>query len=164
MGTDKSALVVEGRPMVVRVSDALWEAGCSPVVCQGGDSDLLGSFGLTTTPDSRPGDGPIAAIRDALQRHEGPVVISACDLPDLQVAAVQAVISAALAADSVAVAVSDGRRHLLSCWPASALDAVSTAITVHVESYRALLDAVGAVEVPVDAASMRNVNEPSDVR
>ena len=77
MGVDKSTMVVGGKPMAVRVADALWEAGCHPVECQGGDRMAIAEYGLEAHPDTRPGDGPVAAILDALVRHDGSDVVVA---------------------------------------------------------------------------------------
>ena len=162
MGSDKVSLVVDGRPMVVGVSDALWEAGCHPVVCQGGDAELIASFGLDTIADTQPGAGPVSAIRDAVTRHDGFVVVTACDLPDLDAASIRVVIAALDGGGLASVATSDGRRHLLSCWSVDATPIVEQAVVEGVTSYRELLDRVGAIEVPVSPPAMRNVNHPED--
>jgi molybdopterin-guanine dinucleotide biosynthesis protein A len=84
-------------------------------------------------------------------------------LPDLDADSVRAVIRASEIGASVSVAAHGGRRHLLSCWPAEQLRSVTDAISAGVTSYGGLLDQVGAVEVPVDAGAVRNVNGPDDL-
>ena len=98
MGADKAFVVVDGRPMVVAVADALWEGGCSPVECQGGDVERLAGLGMTAFPDTRPGTGPVAAIVDALERTGDTVVVAACDLPGLDAATVRELASSDAAA------------------------------------------------------------------
>jgi molybdopterin-guanine dinucleotide biosynthesis protein A len=169
MGVDKALVEVDGRPMAVRVADALWEAGCRPVVCQGGDVEALTALGLEAHPDDEEhaGAGPVAAIVAASTRLGGAIVVAACDLADLDPATVERVVAAgATVPPRVTVAEADGRRHLLSYWPAGSLVAVAA-----VEApggtvggrYEELLARVGAVGVPVEAAAVRNVNTPDDL-
>jgi molybdopterin-guanine dinucleotide biosynthesis protein A len=161
MGSDKAFVVVDGRPLVVAVADALWEGGCHPVECQGGDLDGLASLGLPAFADSAAGAGPVAAIVDALGRHDGHVVIAACDLPDLDGTTVEAVVRAGVAARKVAVAHSAGRDHLLGYWPAgTATLLVAGSVT---GSYRDALDRVDALRVTVPAHVVRNVNTVGDI-
>lgn len=163
MGTDKAFVVVAGRPMVIRVADALWEAGCAEVMCQGGDVTRLGQLGLAAVPDGSPGGGPAAAVGEVLSRATAPLVLAACDLADLDAATVRDVVDAGADTDRVAVAVTTGRPHLLSYWPDSARSAVDAALAAGVVAYHDLLDAVDALHVPVGAVAMRNVNTPDEV-
>lgn len=159
MGRDKAFVEVAGRPMVVAVADALWEAGCNPVECQGGDLDRLADLGLPAVADSTPGGGPVAAIVDALGRHQGPIVVAACDLVRLDAGTVQQVIDVgSVDGAAVAVAASGGHRHLLSYWTPDVVDRLERG-----GSYRDALDAAGATSVAVDDELMRNVNEPDDL-
>ncbi|MFP5489650.1 MAG: NTP transferase domain-containing protein [Acidimicrobiia bacterium] len=165
MGVDKAFVEVGGRPMVLRVVDALRAGGCDRVTCQGGDADRLATLGLSVSPDVAPGRaGPVRAIADALAWTAGrTVVVAACDLPDLTGAAVAALVRAGEAAGRVAVARADGRRHLVAVWPVGSGDLVAGAIDRGVRSYGDLLVEVGAVDVAVDPSVVRNVNTPDDV-
>ena len=81
MGHDKATLVLDGRPMAVRVAEALWEAGAREVVAIGGDAVALGSLGLAVVPDDEPGQGPFPATLTALRRSTaGVVAVLSCDL------------------------------------------------------------------------------------
>lgn len=165
MGSDKAVVEVGGRPMAVRVADALWEAGCHPVVCQGGDVAALRGLGLEAVADAVPGRGPVVAIAEALERLAHPIVVAACDLVDLDPATVRAVVQiGAREPHRVAVAVADGRRHLLSYWPVESLDALRSAAAGDDVRYHDVLDTVGAVPVTVEPAAVRNVNTPDDLR
>lgn len=157
MGTDKAFVVVDGRPMAIAVADALWEAGCHPVECQGGDLAGLASLGLDGFADERPDAGPVDAIRTASARHGGPIVAVACDLPHLDAATVTAVVEAGSRADRLAVASADGRRHLVVYVPPGA--ATSDTVGMSVREWSA-----DAIEVPVDTDAVRNVNTPDDLR
>ncbi len=162
MGTDKAFVVVDGAPMVVRVADALWEAGCHPVECQGGDVDRISALGLSAIPDMTPGAGPVSAIREALRRNHGPIVVAACDLADLDAATVRSVIDVGQHA-AVAVAESDGHHHLLSYWSIGSAELLDEALGEGRSAYSDVLDRLGATAVPVSSAAMRNVNRPDDV-
>lgn len=165
MGVDKATLFVGDKPMAVRVADAMWEAGCHPVECQGGDAAAITEYGLEVVPDRDPGEGPVAAIRDALVRHEGSdVVVAACDLVDLDGATVTALTSAGAAGDvDVAVVVADGRRHLVSWWRADMGPRLGDIVDAGVTSYREALSALRVADVEVAPAVVRNVNTPSDL-
>ena len=164
MGTDKAFVVVDGCPMVVRVADALWEGGCRTIQCQGGDVAALAELGLTAFADADPGAGPVVAIKQALDRVGGPIVVAACDLADLDAATVRAVAAAGRhPAVGVAVAEADGRRHLLSYWEPATAVLLATVIDDGVRSYLAALDRVDAVGVSVSPSAVRNVNAPADL-
>jgi molybdopterin-guanine dinucleotide biosynthesis protein A len=158
MGADKAFVVVDGRPMVIAVADALWEAGCSPVECQGGDVAALSAFGVHAEPDGDAGAGPVAAIADASHRLGRPIVVAACDLPNLDAASVAAVVAAGAEAERTAVATAGGRHHLLLYLPAGAVAHIRPDVSV-----AEALSELGAIEVPVDPRVLRNVNMPGDV-
>ena len=160
MGTDKAFVVVGDRPMAVTVADVLWEGGCSPVECQGGDIDGLASLGLVAHADTRPGDGPVAAIADALHRAGERIVVAACDLPGLDAGTVRTLDEADA---PVAVAVADGRAHLASVWSPEVLPALTALLERGDASYRSALEATDAVDVPVEPSGVRNVNRPDDI-
>ena len=165
MGVDKATLFVGDKPMAVRVADAMWEAGCHPVECQGGDVAAITEYGLEVIPDRDPGEGPVAAIRDALVRHEGSdVVVAACDLVDLDGATITALAEAGAAGDvDVAVVVADGRRHLVSWWRADLGSRLDELVERGVTSYREALSALQVTDVEVAPTVVRNVNTPSDL-
>ena len=166
MGVDKATLVVDGKPMAVHVGDALWEASCHPGECQGGDIEAIRGYGLDVVPDRRPGDGPLHAIHDALQRHVSEsVVVAACDLVDLDAETIRSVIDAGSAdtdAD-VAVAGSDGDRHLVAWWRAGAVDRIGSLLHGGVDSFRGALAELRTIDVEVPSDRVRNLNTPSDV-
>lgn len=157
MGTDKAFVVVDGRPMAIAVADALWEAGCHPVECQGGDLAGLASLGLDGFADERPDGGPVEAIRTASARHQGPIVAVACDLPYLDADSVAAVVAAGGAEERLAVATAAGRHHLVVFVPPGAVE--SEAVGRSIREWSA-----DAIEVPIDASAVRNVNTPEDLR
>lgn len=166
MGVDKATLVVGGKPMAVRVADAMWEAGCHPVEAQGGDAAAIEQYGLDVIADLDPGCGPVTAIRDALRRHATrDVVVAACDLVDLDCATVRSLITTGRSNRSVdaVVAATGGERHLVSWWRAGSVDRLEALVRDGVVAYLAVLDALTVVDVQAPTAAMRNVNHPSDL-
>lgn len=170
MGTDKAFVEVDGVAMVERVADTLAAGGCDPVVMVGGDTVLLARFGRPVVPDRFPGQGPVGGVLtalDAAAELAGPVagsrlVIASCDLPRLDAATV-ASLAAAVDACDAAVAVTDTWQLSLTAWRASVRDVVAQAWEDGVRSLRELVTAVEHVEVPVDAAALRNVNTPEEL-
>lgn len=167
MGTDKAFVDVDGRPMVVRVAEALRAGGCDPVRCQGGDVAGLAALGLDVVVETGgPGAiGPVRAIAAALAGLDSaePAVIAACDLPGLTGPVVAELLAAGRANAAVAVAVSDGRRHLLAAWPPGVAPVVSALLAGGVESFHELIDRIEGVEVRVAREAVHNVNRPSDL-
>jgi molybdopterin-guanine dinucleotide biosynthesis protein A len=95
MGRDKALLEVDGRPMALRVADALAGAGASEVFCVGGDP-TLGSYGLHVVRDEHPGEGPLNGLVTALRyAADDLVVVLACDLLAPSVAALERLVGAA---------------------------------------------------------------------
>jgi molybdopterin-guanine dinucleotide biosynthesis protein A len=113
MGADKALLDVNGRPLAVRVAEALRAAGATHVVAVGGDLDGLRAMGLDAVPDQHPGEGPLGGILTALAvATEDVVMVLACDLPGADATAIGAVVDALDDAD-VAAPRHDGRQELL---------------------------------------------------
>jgi molybdenum cofactor guanylyltransferase len=89
MGADKATLLVEGRPMVVRVAEALAEA-CALIRGPRGRSQEEGAYvtilgqepmeGFAFLADIRPHEGPRSAIR-AFEPRDAFVFVASCDLP-----------------------------------------------------------------------------------
>ena len=95
MGQDKALLAVDGRPMAVRVADALRAAGATEVLAVGGDAAALTALGLEVRADDHPGDGPLPATITALQAAiEDAVLVVSCDLVNPSAAAMGATIQA----------------------------------------------------------------------
>ena len=165
MGVDKATLVIGDKPMAVRVADALWEAGCHPVEAQGGDLAAITEYGLEAIPDRDPGTGPVAAIRDALERHMGSdVVVAACDLPDLDAATIDALICAGTEQNAdVAVVWAEGQRHLVSWWRSGLGTRLDELLAAAVNSYLEVLNRFQVVDVEADPSVVRNVNSPTDL-
>ncbi len=166
MGADKATLAVGGKPMVVSVADALWEAGLRPVECQGGDAAAIEEFGLQVSADPEPGAGPLVAIHAALDRHPGSdVVVVACDLVDIDFQTVRALVAAAADEDrtDVVAAAVNGHHHMLSWWRAGTATKLEALLAEGVDAYQDALARLETADFPVTAAAVRNVNTPADL-
>jgi molybdopterin-guanine dinucleotide biosynthesis protein A/rhodanese-related sulfurtransferase len=169
MGTDKALVEVDGRPMAVRVADALRAAGADEVLAVGGDLDGLRAAGLDARPDPRQGEGPLAGILSAfaVTRHDL-VVILATDLAWIEPGVVRVLLSAAHAepgrAPAVAVARTDRLEPLCAAWRVSRCRPVIEALYDAGERavHRALAH-LDAVDVAVPPRAVANANTPEDL-
>jgi len=167
MGHDKALVEIDSVAMAARVAAALAGAGCDPVILQGGDAEALAALGLSVAPDSRPGEGPVAAIADALAAAApDDVVVSACDLPWLDSATVADLLTVADAspdADVVVAGDEDGT-HLVGVWRMRGREPLAGLLAEGVRSYRGALARLATIHVPVPPAAVANVNTPEDLR
>lgn len=169
MGTDKALLVVEGRPMAVRVADALAAAGARPVVAVGGDGRRLARLGLGVVPDTAPGEGPLGGIVTALERSpHGIVVVAACDLvapcPQALAATVDALV--ATPGTAVAVPVVGGRRQWAhAAWRSEAAGPLRAAFDAGERAVHAAcaVAGLGVAPVTVAPAAVRDADVPADL-
>jgi len=161
MGRDKALLEVGGRTLVGRVVDAAQAAGAHRVVTLGGPDREIGVAHL---PDRESGRGPLAGIASALSSlGPDPVVVLACDLPGIDPATIR-LVAESLGTHDVAVARTDRLEPLCSAWrPERCLDTVEQALERGDRAVYTVLDRLDVVEVPVNAARLRNLNTPDDV-
>jgi molybdenum cofactor guanylyltransferase len=166
-GRDKALIDFGGRPLAEHVGSVLESAGCRPVVFVGGDGRLLtAATGRDFVADMWPGEGPLGGVIAALQwfgQHHSlvdGVVVAACDLPKLTVAAVGAV-----ARGGGAAAVANGARlhPALAYWPIAAVDQLELLFGAGVRSLHEALDALAAERVLVEEVDLHNVNRPGDL-
>jgi molybdopterin-guanine dinucleotide biosynthesis protein A len=169
MGSDKALLVVDGRPMAVRVADALAAAGGSPVRAVGGDTEGLAAAGLEVVPDLDPGEGPLGGIVTALAALPSDVVfVASCDLVEPSSDAVAATV-AALAdspAASVAVPLVGGRRQWMhAAWRAGAGPPLRAAFAAGERAVHAAVSAGGlpVVELALPGATVADADTPADL-
>lgn len=167
MGTDKALLAVAGRPMALRVAEALAAAGADPVVCVGGDGRALAAHGLEVVPDAAPGEGPLAAVVTALAALTGrTVLVAACDLvapdPDAMAATVRALHGSGA---DVAVPVIDGTPQWIhAAWAPSALEPLQAALAggeraIHRAARRLSVCTVDGL----DPAALADADHPGDL-
>ena len=169
-GRDKSRLVIEGGPIIVRQVDLLQRVA-SEVVIIGSPSYRFADLGLAVHPDVLPGLGVIGGIYTALTATSRDRVITiACDMPFLvpELLARLAVLSAGR--DGAWVRTSRGPEPLVACYERHAQPRILAAI----ESGRLKAGDLGSVldmaELDRDAVEvfgaadrlLANINTPDD--
>jgi molybdopterin-guanine dinucleotide biosynthesis protein A len=171
MGTDKALLVVDGRPMAVRVADALVAAGARPVRAVGGDAPALAAAGLDVVPDQDPGAGPLGGIVTALGAVDDAeiVFVASCDLVAPSPGAIGATVEALAAAPGTAAAVpvvGARRQWMHAAWRTAIAAAPLGAAFAAGERAVHAACAVGGlrvVEVAVPSAAVADADAPSDL-
>jgi molybdopterin-guanine dinucleotide biosynthesis protein A len=164
MGCDKALVAVDGEAMAARVGRVLDEAGASEVVMVGGPARPLP---WRHVADLHPGDGPLGGLLSALAALEHELIlVTACDLPWLDVVTVRAVVDA-LGADGgidVAMARTERPEPLCAAWRRTTTEPVLAASFARGErAIHRALDGLRRVDVPVRADVLRNVNTPEDL-
>lgn len=169
MGRDKALIVVDGRPLALRVADAVTAAGAADVVAVGGDTDALRAGGLTVVADADPGAGPLTGIVTALAATSDDIVfVAACDLVAPSVEAIATTVQA-LAADAdadVAAPLVDGRRQWMhAAWRRRTEMPLGAAFAAGERAVHAAVSAGGlrVVDVPLDAGAVADADVPSDL-
>ena len=168
MGADKALIEVAGVAMAERVARALAAGGCAPVAFVGGDASRLARFGRPVHADRWPGEGPLGGVLTALALAGGDdVVAAACDLPFLDGATVATLLATATSGDAehvdVVVATTERIEPALAWWSASARAAISRHWNLGGRALHEAIAELRSMEVPVDPASVRNVNAPADL-
>jgi molybdopterin-guanine dinucleotide biosynthesis protein A len=155
-GSDKALATVGGRPMVLRVRDALVEAGVGEVTVIGGDGPAIERLGCSWLPDRWPGEGPLGGLITGLASTSRPwAFVCACDLPDLDPGVLRAVLAARRQDALVIVPVSDGHQQTLTaCYRRSLVSHLEQRWEAGERSLRGAL-----VGVEVDVLAM-----PADTR
>jgi molybdenum cofactor guanylyltransferase len=171
MGRDKASIEVGGHTLLGLAVAALRSAGADPVLVVGGDPVGRRVVGVVEVADDHPGEGPLGGILTALRhpaaRDADVVVVTSCDLPFADGAAIRSVVDALLATPGSPVAaplVADRLEPLHAAWRPSSAGEVAARFEAGERSpTRVLADlrasAVGGV--PDDA--VRGVNTPDEL-
>ncbi len=171
-GSDKAMAVLEGRPLIAHVADAL-AAGCealavnAPLQRQAAAWARAAGRPLLPDPPGAP-DGPLTGVLEGLRwaatRGCDALATAPCDTPRLP-ADLTARLAEALGEVPAAVArTSEGVQPLCALWRVSLAGPMAQALAQGHPSVRRWLSGIGAVEVAFpDAAAFANVNTPSDL-
>jgi molybdopterin-guanine dinucleotide biosynthesis protein A len=161
MGVDKALLEIGGVAMAERVARVLDAVHCEPVIFVGGDPSLA-ELGRRQIADRWPGEGPLGGVITALYAlaDADAVIVAACDLPDLTVDAVEAVLGTALERTEIRVADSGGVEPMLACWPTGLRGEIEQTFVHGTRALHEVVESRIAVHVPVDITAVRNVNRP----
>lgn len=171
MGSPKALLDVDGVTLIERVAAALAGGGCAPILVVGIPpgvdparvEHIAEHYGWTIVADDHPGEGPLGGILTALDRVDGDVVITACDLVDLDASTVRTMLVPASRAVDVVQAETDRPQPLLCRWSPSARAYVRQRFAAGERSVHAVLGGLVVERRSVDAAALRNVNTPADL-
>ena len=170
MGRDKALIEIEGRPMALRVADALRLAGADPVIAVGGDIEALSAVGLAVVPDDDPGAGPLNGVASALRGLPDAdlVAVVACDLLHPDPGAVRRLVAALRDDPDAGAAVPEigGRLHWHhAVWRRGALAAIDASLGA---GRRALRDALAEgpsvrVVVGLPPEAVADADTPADL-
>ena len=127
-GRDKSRLLVDGRPLIVRQIEVLQRvAGRVFVVAP--DADRFTDLGLDVCPDLVPNAGAIGGLYTALASATSErVLVVACDLPFLDARVLARLVALADEADGSWVRSGRGIEPLLACYRSATAPLVRRAI------------------------------------
>lgn len=168
MGQDKALIVLDGAPMVLRMAQALSQAGAASVVAIGGDRPAIEAQDLTVVPDDHPGAGPLAATITALgaSREEITLVVS-CDLLSPSASVMAATVRALVEHPGAvaAVPVAHGRRQWThTAWRGHARMALVDSWERGVRSLRDACAELLIFEVAdLDPNGLDDADEPADL-
>jgi len=128
MGSDKSMLPIDGRPMIEIIAGQL-RGTFSQILISTSEVDKLSFLGFKVVPDKVPGQGPLMGIASALQAsdHELNFVV-ACDIPYIDVPYVRTMLAEAEKnrADIVIPITNDDKHEpLFAVYRKSALDPIN---------------------------------------
>ena len=130
MGTNKANLVLEGKTLLESSALKLKEASASSIFIVGNASIEEFEIEVTVVEDRWPNEGPLGGILTALQFLQGtdlPVMIVACDFPELDTEEIRNLVKHAyLNKDSIIVpSVGEINQWMHACWPTSSAEHLS---------------------------------------
>jgi len=123
-GADKSRLIVEGRPIIVRQLDVLRRI-TSSIAIIANDASRFADLSLPVHADVIAGTGALGGLYTALvQAPADRVLVVACDLPFLDERLLARLADLAAGADGAWVRTARGPEPFLACYRRSAADTV----------------------------------------
>ncbi len=169
-GADKSALLVEGQPLLARQLSMLAQ------IDEIDDRFLVGrtttGLPIRTVDDRVPGCGPLGGIHAALGEARGDrVIVIACDMPFVTAPLVRHLLSLANEADLVVPRTADGYHPLCAVYGRACLAPIERRLASHHLKVIDLIEDVARARVVTGAELdrfgdahqlLRNVNTPRD--
>jgi molybdopterin-guanine dinucleotide biosynthesis protein A len=167
MGRDKVALPVGETTLIEHLLQRV-----SPVV-----DEAIVAGGSVTAPGARlvvdhyPGAGPLAGMHAGfIAAHHPWVWVVACDLPDVEPALLELLVSMAEGVDAVVPIVGGEQQGLCALYRCDLAPRIEALLQTNVHSVRALLAAIGVRyldeselrRVDPQLRSFRNLNTPAD--
>lgn len=165
-GSDKALFPFRGRPMALRVADAL-QTLVHPVTLVG-DPATYGSLGLPVIPDQMAGAGPLAGIVASLEHASAPwILVAACDMPKLRAAPLKSLLEVAARSNVAAVMprTPDGHlQPLCAMYSQQALVPLATALRAGTRKVTEAVSSLAWKTLEVeDGSPFTNINRPRDL-
>jgi len=100
MGTDKSMMSIEGRPIIQRTCEQL--AACfEQVLISANESEKFTFLGYKVIPDKVQGQGPLMGIASTLEASKSELnFVVACDIPQIEIRNVRKILAEAVSSDA----------------------------------------------------------------
>ena len=132
MGTDKSMLPIEGRPIIEKTCRRL--AACfEQVIISANNADKFAFLGFEVVPDRVPEQGPLMGIASALEASANEInFVVACDIPNIEPGNIRRILSEAAGSDADIIVPTNGNgRHepLFAVHRKSALQAINKVLS-----------------------------------
>ena len=113
MGTDKSMLPIDGRPMIEHICQQL-RGTFAKVLISANDTEKFSFLGLEVIPDRIPDQGPLMAVASALEASSTEFnLVVGCDIPRIRLPVVRRMLAEAEEADAVIPVTEDGKEQPL---------------------------------------------------
>lgn len=113
MGTDKSMLPIDGRPMVEHICQQL-RGTFTKVLISANDAEKFAFLDLDVVPDGIPGQGPLMGMASALEVSDSELnLVVACDIPQIDLPLARRMLAEAKGADVVIPVTGDGEEQPL---------------------------------------------------
>ncbi len=165
MGTDKAFVELDGRPLVLRVADALSSTGASSVIAIGGDTARLRTLGLDARPDRASGLGPLGGIVTALEEIDAAVVVvAACDLVAITPEAITEVLDALTPDADAVLPRSDRLEPLMAAYRHRCLDHLRDELEAGERAPHRAIEGLAVVQVRLhEQGALRDADSPGDL-
>jgi molybdopterin-guanine dinucleotide biosynthesis protein A len=127
MGTDKSMLLINGRPIIENIYEQL--RGCfEQILISADDVDKFAFLGLEVVPDKVPEQGPLMGIASALEASANELnFVVACDIPHINLEYVRRMLAEAVSSKADIVVPKTGNQRyepLFAIYRKSSLKAI----------------------------------------
>ncbi len=165
MGRDKTMLPIDGQPMIKHIYEQL-RPHFSQILISSNDPSRHGFLGATVVPDRAVGRGPLMGIASALRVSECERnFVIACDMPDVDVGLVRAMLRQAGEGDAVVPTVGPGLYEpLFAVYRRSALPAIEETLRSGSNRVFDCFNRCRVRYVDLSDRRLRNVNTMSEYR
>ena len=165
MGSDKSMLALNGKPMIAHIADQL---DFFPELLVSANNPAQFDFlGLPVVPDREPGQGPLMGILSCVARAAHDLCfVTGCDIPTIDPGFVSLLLAQAQTCDIVVPRHADGRiEPLLAVYRKSIIPVAEAALKKGLRRIIVIFDSLNVTFVPADQLDWyRNLNTMDDYR